>query len=333
MAQDRLIPSLCEELQAHFKMSDWLDRKVLITGISGFTGRHLLHSLLPEKARIAGFDLAIDFKNDDVKSFTGSLLNQHRIDEVIAATRPEIIFHLAGILKTDLPEQFYTINVGGTAALLEAIVRSGQLPRLILFSSSAVYGESRGVNPISEAKTVEPLTSYGHSKLAMEWIAKSYAAEYDIPIVLCRPFNLVGPGLAATMVLSSFARQLACAERGLKKTIEVGNLEARRDFLDVRDGVQAYRLLAEHGQAGETYNVCSGQAISIRVCLEILLSFSDTRPDIVHDPNRIQKDDLVVQVGDSSKIHALTGWEPRIPLEKSLKDLLDDWRGRADACE
>ena len=126
--------------------------------------------------------------------------------------------------------------------------------------------------------------------------------------------------------------QRRAAERGGEAVISVGNLESARDFVDVRDAVRAYQLLAEHGLPGETYNVCSGRAVSIRDCLEMLLAFSSTRLKIIDDPGRRQKEDAAIQIGDPTRLHDRTGWEPRIPLEQSLRDLLDDWRNHADAC-
>jgi len=313
--------------------SFWRDRRVLITGVSGFTGRHLARALHADAAAVSGFDLDPGIANGTVETFTGSLLDQARIDEVVAAVRPEIVFHLAGIIRTDNQELYYSVNAGGTAGLLEAIARSGESPRVLLVSSSAVYGEAGGDRPVSEIQPLRPLTGYGHSKLAMEWISQAYAARYEIPTVLCRPFNLVGPGLKDTLALSAFAAQIVSVERGLKTSIEVGNLDARRDFLDVRDGVRAYRLLAEHGRPGEAYNVCSGTAVSIRDCLDILLSLSPAQPRIVHDPKRRQPADVRIQIGDPARIHDLTGWEPRIPLERSMNDLLEDLRSRTEPGE
>jgi GDP-4-dehydro-6-deoxy-D-mannose reductase len=238
-----------------------------------------------------------------------------------------VIFHLAAVLKAEDPDLFYSVNAGGTAILLDAIRRSGQKPRVVLLSSSAIYGDAGG-GPISEETVARPLTGYGHSKLAMEWLAGKLADDYGLSVVFCRPFNLVGPGLPAGLVLSSFADQVVRVERGLDDVVRVGNLDARRDFLDIRDAVRAYRLLAEQGKLGEIYNVCSGKSVSIRECLDILIDLSPAAPRVVRDPGRMQPVDVPVQVGDPGKIHQLTGWAPTIPLEQSLEDLLNDARRR-----
>lgn len=300
--------------------------RALITGASGFVGAHLTNQLMSSGWDVAGYDLRKP-SHSKIPCFTGDLHRGEGMVQALKEFQPDLIFHLAGILKSEKPETFYNVHVLGALALFEAVVDAGLHPTIVLAGSSAVYGSGMGKRPITESFRPRPLTHYAVSKLAQEQIALRYFAAFHLPVICVRTFNLLGPGLSPDMAPSAFARQIAQAEKaGKPAKIFTGDLSAQRDYLDVRDAARAYALLAERGKAGQTYNVCSGQAVSIQYCLQILLDEVRIPVEAILDPLRVQRQDVPVQVGSAKKIRQLTGWKPEIDIRQSLVDLLNDWR-------
>jgi GDP-4-dehydro-6-deoxy-D-mannose reductase len=296
----------------------------LIIGASGFVGRHLAKHLALTGQTVYGFDR---FSSDHVQGkIQGDLFDQKLLAHTLAEIQPQVIYHLAGILKSNQPDEFYRVHVSGTVALCEAIIEVGIRPLLVFASSSAVYGPGLGAKPITEGFKPRPVTHYAVSKLAQEMVAFRYQRVYNLPVIGLRMFNLIGPGLSADMACSAFARQIALAEKNGGDSIATGDLSARRDFVDVRDAVRAFQMIAVHGQSGQVYNVCSGWAISIRECLDILLRLTPRPLQVVHDQARQQDNDVPVQMGSAERIRRQSGWQTQIPMQASLSDLLDDWR-------
>lgn len=294
--------------------------RTFVTGSSGFTGGHLVHHLAERGDAVTGFSLG-----------AGDIRDRAAIRAALAAAAPEVIVHLAGVLRATDPQQLYAINVGGTVALLDAVVELGLQPVVVVVSSSAVYGPSRDIEPIAEHIEPRPRTHYGASKLAQEIAALRYVDAQGLHVVRVRTFNLLGPGLSAQLACGAFAERVARAERAEPPgTLRTGNLEALRDFTDVRDAVGAYALLASHGRAGEIYNVCSQRAVSIRRCAELLVQRAKRPVAMETDSALVQDNDVDVQIGDRTRITQLTGWQPTISLERSLEDMLDDTRWRLD---
>ena len=195
----------------------------------------------------------------------------------------------------------------------------------MLISSAEVYGAGEGV-PISEESALSPVTPYAASKVAAEYLGLQAFLGRGLEVVRARPFNHVGPGQGDAFVVSALARRIVEAERAGDLSIPVGNLGAARDFTDVRDVVRAYRMLAVQGVAGEVYNVCSGSARTIQELFEILIS-NATRPIAAHeDADLFRPMDVPILVGDSTKLHSLTGWKPEIAIDSTLAAVLDDWR-------
>ncbi len=313
-------------------------KTAFITGISGFVGKHLKTFLHGQGWRVAGSDLQpVSSPQGDagISAFYQCDINDRAmLRQAIRETLPDVIFHLAGVIKADTPDRYYQAHVLGTVALLDAIVESGLRPVVFIASSSAIYGSGLGRRPITEQFKPRPATHYGVSKLAQELAALHYFTSFGLPVILVRTFNLLGPGLSTRLACSDFARQIALAERkGRPSTILTGNLTARRDFVDVRDAVRAYVLLAERGQAGQVYNVASGRAAAIRECLDFLLKQARVPVDAGVDPVRVQKDDIPVQAGSIKRLQATTGWEMEFSLEQSLLDMLADWRNKQRVTE
>jgi GDP-4-dehydro-6-deoxy-D-mannose reductase len=299
-------------------------KRTLITGISGFVGRHLREELLREGWDVFGFDI----RAGDDNVFVGDLSNRPLLSQVMLDCQPDAVFHLAGIIKSTDPQAYYTSNLLGTLNLLDAVMQIEKRPKVVLASSSAVYGLTKGSHPITERAPLRPLTEYAVSKAVQEMAALRYYYAFGLDVFIARMFNLLGPGQSPDLACSAFARQIALAELSGQTEIITGNLDAIRDFVDVRDAVRAFALLAEKGRAGQAYNVCSGRAVEIQQCLSEMMSQSQKQLSTRVDTARVQKNDIPVQVGSYQKLNKVTSWNPRIPLKQSLSDLLDDWRER-----
>ncbi len=306
--------------------------RALITGISGFVGDHLARHLLDKGWQVSGYDLRPP--RVDCDFYSGDLSDLPAIEAAVRKSAPEVVFHLAGILKSDSHEELYKAHVFGTISLLDALVASGQSPLVVVASSSAVYGSGKNGKMITEKSELKPHTHYALSKAAQEMVALRYFHVHGLRVIGVRTFNLLGPGLSAEMACSSFARQIALAEKsGKRSVISTGNLDAKRDFVDVRDAVRAYEMIARKGKSGEIYNVCAERADSIGECLSILLKQAEVRVEAVVDPAKIQRNDVQIQIGSAMKLKDATKWSPRISLKKSLSDLLNDWRKRVKELE
>jgi GDP-4-dehydro-6-deoxy-D-mannose reductase len=195
--------------------------------------------------------------------------------------------------------------------------------------SADIYGRV-GLDelPLREDAPLRPLSPYGASKAAADLVCLQAYLGYGLDVIRARPFTHIGPGQSARFVASALASRIAVAERDGLGSIPVGTLDTRRDFTDVRDVVRAYRLLAEHGRAGEAYNICSGVDVSIQALADALVGLARRPVRLEFDPSLARPADVPVLRGDPTRIHALTGWKPEIPLAVTLQDLLDDWRQR-----
>ena len=306
--------------------------RALITGIAGFTGYHLFKHLqeADPELTIVGIDISAPAYTGNYEFIQTDLLDCDGLLDLIRQVKPTHIFHLAGLNFSDDPKLFYDINVIGTVNLLEAVRKnSGQIdPKVLIVGSSAEYGiVNEDELPISEANPLRPINHYGVSKVAQDLLGFQYFRSYDLKVIRVRPFNLIGPGQSAGFVCGALAEQIVEVEKGAREPeILVGNLESERDFIDVRDVVRAYWQLMKAESYGEVYNIGSGRCYSIREVLEILLREADVKVEIKQDEKRMRQSDIPRQISDIGKIRNKTGWMPRIPLEESLRDMLDHLR-------
>ncbi len=316
--------------------------KVLITGVTGFAGSHLAE-LCIERGDVELFGTArwrsrmdnIQHIVDHMELYDCDLKDAVAVRHCLAEVRPDYIFHLAAqsFVPTSwkAPVETMMTNVVGEINLFEAM-RELKLfdTRIQLAGSSEEYGMVyEDEIPIKETNPLRPLSPYGVSKVAQDLLGYQYHQSYGLFIIRTRGFNHTGPRRGDVFVSSNFSRQIATIEKGKKEpVIEVGNLEARRDFTDVRDMVRGYWLSLEKGEAGEVYNLGSGKDVTIRHMLDILLSMSDIDIEVRQDPSRMRPSDVEVLLADATKFTSLTGWKAEIPLEKTLEDLLDYWRER-----
>ncbi len=316
--------------------------KLLVTGAGGFVGGHLVGYLRREHPRVEVFGVVLP--QGGITWGTGAGMSAIEADlndpqataVVVEAVRPDAIIHLAGQSSPHLswldPGATLRTNVMGIVHVLDAARRAGLRPAVLVVGSAEEYGPAPGEElPLRETVPLRPASPYAVSKVAQAALAALYGPSAGMRVVTTRTFHHTGPGRGETFAESSFARQIAEIESGRRPAVlKVGNLEAVRDFTDVRDVVRAYWLLLERGAGGAVYNVCTGRGRRIRELLDVLLACSRARVEITVDPERLRSADVPAQVGDPSRLKAATGWEPQIPLEQTLRDLLEDWRRRLD---
>lgn len=316
--------------------------RVLITGITGFAGSHLAEYILANHSNVSVFGMVrwrsrmdnILQIQDKIELVEADLKDMVSLKAVLADVKPDRIFHLAAqsFVPTSwkCPAETFAINAIGEINLFESILALNQKPKIQIAGSSEEYGQvfSNEI-PMKETNPLRPLSPYAVSKIAQDMLAFQYQKSYGVRAVRTRGFNHTGPRRGDVFVTSSFARQIAEIEKKKRPpVIHVGNLEAKRDFTDVRDMVRAYWLSLEKGVEGEVYNIGSGQAYSMQEVLDLLMSLSRSKMEVKVDPARLRPSDVPVLLSDSSKFRALTGWRPMIPFKQTILDLLNYWRER-----
>lgn len=290
--------------------------KALITGAGGFVGAHLIGHLEECGDQII---------STDRRTGGADIVDRDAIGAVISDASPEVVYHLAG--QADVaaswanPQETLRSNAEGTMNVLEAASRAGA-DRVIVVTSAEVYGRIDPDDlPIAETVPLAPASPYAASKAAAEMICIQWA-NTGLGVIRARAFNHLGPGQSERFVAAALAGRMVRAVQQGEGAISVGNLDARRDFTDVRDVVRAYRLLAQHGTAGEAYNVCSGVDRSIGELVSLFTERIGHPIELVPDPDLQRPSDLPVLRGDPSKIHATTGWTPSIPIERTVDDII-----------
>ncbi len=312
--------------------------RILITGIGGFVGGHLaqhlraaapgsiIHGTVLFRGQAAP-DTSVIYHELDLK-------DARAVSQLIADVRPDHVYHLAAQAspRRSFAEPWETLenNIRAQLNLIQACLALSPLPRLLIVSSAEIYGPVQPEQlPIDETTPFRPISPYGVSKVAQDMLGLQYYLSHGLPVIRARPFNHFGPGQSEGFVAPDFAIQIARIEAGQQEPIiRVGNLSAQRDFTDVRDVVRAYRLLMEHGAAGEAYNIASGCSYSIQQLLDILLKHSSAVIEVQPDPDRLLPIDVPIIRGDARRLRAVTGWEPTIRFEDTLLDILNDCRAR-----
>lgn len=303
----------------------------LVIGAGGFVGKYLLRQLLEEGQDAGATKLPRErIGLDGVEEFDLDLTDQNAVRRFLAEHRPDQIYHLAAQSSVSVswkqPELTVDVNIKGTLHLLEAIRSIEEYyPRILLVGSGEEYGYLRsGACPIAETEALHPGNIYAVTKACQNMLGSVYARAYGMAVIMVRAFNHIGVGQSPIFVAADFALQIAEMEAGLRPPVmQVGNLEAKRDFSDVRDVVRAYTMLMKRGIAGETYNVGSGHAVPVRKILDTLLDLSTESIAVEQDPNRLRPSDVPVIEADISKLREHTGWEPIYSLEETLHTMLD----------
>lgn len=315
-------------------------KKAFITGIAGFVGSHLSELLLARGFEVYGL-IRPRSKTEYIETIISKLhlddadiLDTHSLYSTISRIKPDYIFHLAAqsFVPTSWVSPSVTLetNIVGSANLFEAVKQTGCDPVIQIACSSEEYGlVHEDELPIKETNPLRPLSPYAVSKLAMDYLGYQYFQSYKIRIVRTRGFNHTGPRRGDTFAESNFAKQIAMIEKGKQEpVIRVGNLDASRDYTDVRDMVKGYVAAVEKCDPGDVYNICTGETIKIGDLLNVLLSFTKSKVKIQPDPARMRPSDVPVLLGDNTKFVTKTGWKPEISFKKTMEDLLDYWRAR-----
>ena len=317
--------------------------RALITGVTGFAGSHLAEYLLAEHPDVEVYgtfrwrsrmDNLEDIAEHRVKLVEADLRDYTSMHKALEVSRPDVIFHLAAQSfvpsSWNAPSDTMVTNVTGQTNLFEAIRALELDPVVQIACSSEQYGLVHPEEtPIKETNPLRPLSPYAVSKVAQDYLGYQYFQSYGIKAVRTRGFNHTGPRRGHVFVTSNFCSQVAAIEAGRQEpVIKVGNMEAIRDFTDVRDMVRAYWLAVTKAKPGEVYNIATGKGIHIREMLDLVLSYSKVQVRTEVDPERLRPSDVEILIGDASKFKADTGWEPRIPFEQTVQDLLNYWRQR-----
>lgn len=309
-------------------------KKALVLGAAGFVGSYLIQHLHDD----CGYEVyATKLPHEKLDELPATVLDlnileKEKIVSLLYEVRPDYIFHLAAQSSVSVawnnPQLTIDINIKGAVNVMDAVRELYYKPRIVVIGSGEEYGHIRpGETPIKEDNRLAPGNIYAATKACQNMIGSIYAKAYDMEIVLVRAFNHIGPKQLPIFVVSDFCKQVAEIELGLREsTMYVGNLSAKRDFTDVRDVVRAYALLAKNGQKGATYNVGRGKAYEIREILDKIISLSTADIKVEIDQAKIRPVDVPIIEADITKLCEATGWRPEIPIEDTIKEVLDYWR-------
>ena len=297
--------------------------RALVTGAGGFVGVHLVRHLEEQGDKVVGLNRQVDGVD---------IADPDALTEAVVAAKPEAVYHLAG--ASDIggswaePRETFVANALGTLNVLEASRQAGA-ERVLAVTSADVYGRvTEDELSLDEGQPLRPVSPYAASKVAADALAQQAWLGHGLPVIRVRAFNHLGPGQSDRFLAPSIAARIARNERDGGDDVPIGNMTPRRDVTDVRDVVRAYRLLIAEGEPGAVYNVCRGEAFSVEQIAEALLGMAARPMRLVPDPELQRPVDIPVLVGDNGALRAATGWEPTIPLARTLGDVMADWRAR-----
>lgn len=317
-----------------------MNKKILITGATGFAGSHLAHYLSTKKE----YNLFGTYVSENSKlvlsdipgpSFIRlNLLDADSVFNSIKEIKPDEIYHLAALSAPgesfEDPVRVLTNNIEAQVNLLEAVRRLNLNSKILIVSSAEIYGKVVLKDlPIDEETPLNPTNPYAVSKIAQDYLGLQYFLTYGLKTVRARPFNHIGPGQTEAFSIAAFAKKIVEIEKGLiEPVLEVGNLDSKRDFTDVEDMVYAYYLLMQHGKDGDVYNIGSGKSLKMSEILDMLLSLSNKKIEVKINQTLLRPLDNPELVCNPSKFQKLTDWKPNFPIEESLKRILDFWRNK-----
>ncbi|NYZ78890.1 GDP-mannose 4,6-dehydratase [Candidatus Micrarchaeota archaeon] len=322
--------------------------RVLITGMGGFVGNNLAEYIIKNElgevygtvfSKTGNQELIYELQKRvkrEVNVLGCDLTNFSEVFYLIHNVKPGIIFHLGALTRVpysfDSPKEYFKVNVEGTINVLNAVRAIGSNAKVHISGSSEEYGLIYPEElPVKETNPLRPLSPYAASKVAQEMVGWQYFRSYGMNVYLSRCFNIIGVNSDDSMSFATFAKQIAEIESDKREQIEVGNLSAFRDYIDVRDVCRAYWLLVNKCQAGEVYNIASGVTHSMESILGGLIKLSSRSKTIkvVHDKRRMRPSDVPLLQGDAKKFNDATGWKPEYTIEKTLKDVMEYWRKKS----
>ncbi len=312
---------------------------VIVTGGTGAIGYHLLSSLTRNKGKLISYSRSASRQElhlDHVEYEYGDILDYSSISKIIQQHMPTEIYHLATQSNVGVshkkPFETLEVNILGTQNLLEAVRKYNPTCKVLLLSSSDIYGRGDGLLNVmhKEEDPYTPLTPFATSKASMELLGKQYAQAWGIEVVIARPFNYTGPGQPKEFVLPYVASQLVkIRDYFAEPVLYTGNLDVSRDFIDIRDLARALVLLMSQGVSGESFNICSGKIGTVRELVENMIILTGLEVDIRRDPARERAFDQPLLMGSPDRLMQRTGWKPLIDIQDSLKDTLHFYTLRA----
>lgn len=306
--------------------------KVLVTGANGFVGNHLVKELADNGYEVIGIggSQGAEQANPAISSYLQLDLTKPEEAQKIDFTGVEFVIHLAGLAAVgpsfDNPYLYVSTNAGIEINLFEAALAQNVFPRFLVISSGSLY-DPKAPLPLNEQSRVVPNSPYAVSKIGQEQMGHYYNGR-GFEVMVARPFNHIGPGQNLGFIVPDLTKQVIDVEKGQATEVLVGNLEAKRDYTDVRDIARAYRLIIEKGKAGETYNICSGRSLSGQEILDLILSTAGSSVTVTQDPARMRPADTPDIYGSHDKLTTDTGWEPTIDIKTTISDVVADWRSR-----
>ena len=315
-------------------------KKILITGFSGFVSRYFIEHLEnnKQKSEILGIDINkpdfLIYNSETLKcSFEQiDLLDTGRLENIIYSFQPDYVLHLASYSSVGFswknPSLSFKNNMNIFLNMMEVVRGVNSSCRIISVGSSEEYGDyPEDLLPLMEGFQLKPLSPYAVARVSQEQLSKVYSDGYGLDVVMTRSFNHIGPGQKDIFVISSFAKQLVEIKKGLKKEKKLitGDITVVRDFLDVRDVVDAYYKLFTEGEKGEVYNICSGNGVSLRNVIDLMCEILEIQIELETDSNLIRPNDNKIIIGSNDKLKNATGWEQKIELKKSLEDIINYW--------
>lgn len=316
-------------------MSSLERRVVLVTGANGFVGPHLARALAHRGAVVHGLGLGAAPASPRLAGWiVADLANRDALRSAVATVAPFAVVHLAGQSSAassfEAPTETFEANVIGTWNLLEAVHDAAPRARVVVVSTSEVYGPAAPDSRVAEDAPFRPVSPYALSKAAAESLAAAHAHAHHLDVVRVRPFSHTGPGQTPRFVIPAWAQQIAEIEAGrAEPVLRVGNLEVTRDLGDVRDVAEGYCALLERAPRGGLYNLCRGVGMRLATIVEELAALARVKVRIEVDPARLRPADVPYLVGDPTAMSRDTGWTAEIPFEQTLHDVLAEWRARA----
>lgn len=305
----------------------------LVIGGAGFVGKYLVRHLLELKHEVIITKMPMEeARVEGAAVYDLDILDKATVTELLEKISPDLVFHLAAQSSVSMswknPQQTVDVNVKGSVNVLDGLRSMKKKARILLIGSGEEYGQVfPSETPVCETNPLRPGNIYAATKACQNMIGRIYAQAYGMNLVMVRAFNHIGPDQSPVFAAADFCRQAALIESGMQEAvIRVGNLEAKRDFTDVRDVVHAYVLLAERGQAGETYNVGSGHAVSIGDVLKLVLKQSAAEIQVEVDEKKLRPVDVPVMEADVRKVWRDVRWKAQIQLEQTIGDMMEYWR-------